>query len=289
MDSIKIKAYAKINLGLDVLRKREDGYHDVRMIMQTIDLYDTLTIEKTEKPAIKLKTSRPGLPTDRRNLVYKAAAAFLEAYSPLSGVNIFLDKKIPVAAGLAGGSADAAAALEGLNELYQTRLSKTALMKLGVKLGADVPYCILKGTALSEGIGEILTPLSPMPDCEIILVKPDISVSTKYVYENLQLNSSSKHPDIASMIKAIEEGSLPKLASGMDNILQSVTVRDYPVIERIKSKMKELGAMTSIMSGSGPTVFAVFEDSAPALEAFKYFKKQYPGYEIFLTKPCRPE
>lgn len=289
MDSIRIKAYAKINLGLDVLGRREDGYHDVRMIMQTVSLYDMLTIRKSRVPSIQLKTSRPWLPTDRKNLVYRAADAFMEHCHISGGVNIYLNKRIPVAAGLAGGSADAAATLEGLNKLYRTGLSKQELMKLGVSLGADVPYCILKGTALSEGIGEILTSLKPVPDCHVLLVKPPISVSTKYVYEKLYPDTFVKHPDIDLMIKAIEEGNLSELASGMDNILQSVTIGEYPVIRELKEKMKDQGALTALMSGSGPTVFGIFKDVAPATEAMHYFKNKHAGYEVFLTKPCQPE
>ncbi len=289
MDSIRIKAYAKINLGLDVLGRREDGYHDVRMIMQTVSLYDMLTIRKSRVPSIQLKTSRPWLPTDRKNLVYRAADAFMEHCHISGGVNIYLNKRIPVAAGLAGGSADAAATLEGLNKLYRTGLSKQELMKLGVSLGADVPYCILKGTALSEGIGEILTSLKPVPDCHVLLVKPPISVSTKYVYEKLYPDTFVKHPDIDLMIKAIEEGNLSELASGMDNILQSVTIGEYPVIRELKEKMKDQGALTALMSGSGPTVFGIFKDAAPATEAMHYFKNKHAGYEVFLTKPCQPE
>ncbi|HWT27712.1 MAG TPA: 4-(cytidine 5'-diphospho)-2-C-methyl-D-erythritol kinase, partial [Mobilitalea sp.] len=260
MNSITMKAYAKINLGLDVLRKREDGYHDVCMIMQTIDLYDTLTIKITEADNIGVSTNLSFLPDDQRNLAYKAAALFSETLHKKEGLKITLEKKIPVAAGLAGGSADAAATLIGLNKLFGAELSQTELMKLGVKLGADVPYCVMKGTALSEGIGEVLTPIKPIPDCNILLVKPNISVSTKYVYENLRLDSQVAHPDIPSMLKAIDEGNLSGLTEKMDNILQTVTVKDYPVINRIKRKMIDLGAMTSLMSGSGPTVFGIYSD-----------------------------
>jgi 4-diphosphocytidyl-2-C-methyl-D-erythritol kinase len=289
MNSVKIKAYAKINLGLDVLRRREDGYHDVCMIMQTINLTDQLTIEKTKSNYISVRTNLSYLPCDHRNLVYKAAALFQEKFHPDFGVKIGLTKTIPVAAGLAGGSADAAAALKGLNELYQTHLTTQELMKLGVTLGADVPYCIHMGTALSEGIGEILTPLKPIPDCNILLVKPDISVSTKYVYEHLRLDSAITHPDIAKMKKAIEESDLYQLTDCMDNILQTVTVKDYPVIEKIKKSMRELGALTSLMSGSGPTVFGIYDNSSLAENAYSFFKKSAFGKQVFLTKPYFPQ
>jgi 4-diphosphocytidyl-2-C-methyl-D-erythritol kinase len=288
MEAIRRKAYAKINLGLDVIRKREDGYHDVCMIMQTIDLYDKLTIEKTKNRQLTVKTNLSYLPCDQRNLVFRAAALFLEYTKQTSGLHITLSKRIPVAAGLAGGSTDAAAALIGLNDLFHTALSTKELMKLGVTLGADVPYCILMGTALSEGIGEVLTPLKPMPDCSIVLVKPNINVSTKYVYENLRLDSDVIHPDIASMRKSIEANDLLSLTKKMDNILQSVTVQNYPVIERIKEKLIQMGALTALMSGSGPSVFGVFNDSYKAKKAFQYYKNTEPESQVFLTKPYWP-
>jgi 4-diphosphocytidyl-2-C-methyl-D-erythritol kinase len=267
MNSVTVKAYAKINLGLDVLRKRPDGYHDVSMIMQTVNLHDTINIKKTSFQSITIETNLYYLPTDRRNLVYKAVELFNMVHPIRSGLNIFINKRIPVAAGLAGGSADAAATLKGLNKLCQTNLSMDELMKLGVKLGADVPYCLLMGTALSEGIGEILTPLAPMPDCSILLVKPDVSVSTKHVYENLVLNEKSKHPDIPGMLDALKENNLYKLTPLMDNILESVTIKAHPVIKDIKEMMRAKGALTSLMSGSGPTVFGIFDDPHKAEKA----------------------
>ncbi len=289
MNSISVMAYAKINLGLDVLRKRPDGYHDVCMIMQSLDLHDTITITKSTVPDIYIRTNLSYLPVDKGNLVYKAAALFRETASVKDGLSIKLNKRIPVAAGLAGGSSDAAATLKGLNELYQTGLTQTELMKLGVKLGADVPYCIMLGTALSEGIGEVLTPLPPIPECYILLVKPDISVSTKYVYENLRLTEDVIHPDIEKIKVALQEGNLISLADNMDNILQTVTVNNYPVITKIKNKMNELGALVSLMSGSGPTVFGIYKDYGLAKKALGYFRR-YPSYgkQVFLTQPYWP-
>lgn len=285
MNSIIVKAYAKINLGLDVLRRREDGYHDVRMIMQTLNLYDTMTIKKTNAKQIFLKTNLPYLPNDKRNLVYRATLLFQNTFQLNEGLRINLKKRIPVAAGLAGGSSDAAAALRGLNTLYNTKLTLSELMKLGVQLGADVPYCIMMGTALSEGIGEILTPLTPMPNCDILLVKPSLSISTKHVYENLKLTDAIKHPDISTMRKAIERHNLIDLSKHMDNILESVTINDYPIISDIKEKMREYGAIVSLMSGSGPTVFGIFTDHALAEKAFQSFRYSKYGKQIFLTKP----
>lgn len=290
MNSITVRAYAKINLGLDVLRKREDGYHDVCMIMQSLDLYDIITISKAATAGISIKTNLSYIPNDQGNLVYKAAALFLDAIAVKDGLNIKLEKTIPVAAGLAGGSSDAAATLKGLNTLYQAGLSTEELMKLGVKIGADVPYCILLGTALSEGIGEILTPLAPIPNCSILLVKPDISVSTKYVYENLRLSDSIVHPDITEMRIALEAGDLIALTKSMDNILQTVTVKNYPIISEIKHKMLELGASASLMSGSGPTVFGIYKDPELARNAVHYFRRhKHYGKQVFLTRPYWPE
>ncbi len=288
MNSIDTKAYAKINLGLDVLRKREDGYHEVSMIMQSVDLYDTLTLRKYSDGEIKLRTNLPWLPHDRRNLVYKAAELFRETLHIRDGIHINLNKQIPVAAGMAGGSSDAAATLMGLNQLFETGLGEHELKKLGVKLGADVPYCIQLGTSLSEGIGEILTTLKPMPGCHILLVKPDISVSTKYVYEHLKLSGEVTHPDIPGMLAAIEQGNLYQLTSLMDNILQTVTIKEYPIIEEIKERMLEHGALTSLMSGSGPTVFGIYDSLPAAKAAYQYFLNSGHGKTVHLTKPYWP-
>jgi len=290
MDSITVNAYAKINLGLDVLRRRADGYHDVRMIMQSLDLHDIITITKLPTEGITIKTNLSYLPNDQGNLIYKAAALFLDTLSLEEGLDLKLEKNIPVAAGLAGGSSDAAATLKGLNTLYQAGLSTEELMKLGVKIGADVPYCLMLGTALSEGIGELLTPLSPIPSCYILLVKPDISVSTRYVYENLRLTDTLLHPDIARIRASLETGDLNTLSRNMDNILQSVTTKDYPIINEIKHKMLELGALTSLMSGSGPTVFGIYKDAELARNSLNYFlRHKHFGKQVFLTRPYWPE
>ncbi len=288
MNSITVKAYAKINLALDVIKKRPDGYHDVSMIMQTVSLHDTISIKKTKFQSIALRSNLYYLPTDQRNLVYKAVELFRENYHFRSGLSIFINKRIPVAAGLAGGSSDAAATLKGLNRLFQTNLSLEELMKLGLKLGADVPYCLLMGTALSEGIGEILSPLAPMPDCSILLVKPDFNVSTRHVYENLHLDEEIKHPDVLAMLNCLKEKNIYKLASLMDNILESVTVKDHPIIGEIKEKMKDKEALAALMSGSGPTVFGIFDNHYKAEKAFRYFKSSAYCKQTILTKPYFP-
>lgn len=288
MNSITVRAYAKINLGLDVIRKRPDGYHDVSMIMQTVNLHDTINIKKTKFQSVTVRSNLYYLPTDQRNLVYKAVELFRKSYPIRCGLNIFLNKRIPVAAGLAGGSTDAAATLKALNTMFKTGLSLEELMALGVKLGADVPYCLLMGTALSEGIGEILKPLTPMPDCSILLVKPDISISTKNVYENLHLNNETRHPNISAMLEALQEKNIYKLAPYMENILESVTIKEYPIIEDIKAMMKDKEAITSLMSGSGPTVFGIFDNQCKAEKAYRFFKSSGYGRQVFLTRPYFP-
>ncbi len=285
MKQIKLKAYAKINLGLDVLRKREDGYHEVRMIMQTVRLFDRLTMSKIRKNHIYLETNLTFLPTDERNIVYRAVKMIKEDFGITDGLRIELDKKIPVCAGMAGGSTDAAAALVGMNKLFQLKLSEKQLMEYGVKLGADVPYCIMKGTALSEGIGEKLSRLSPMPDCYILIVKPNINVSTKFVYENLNLPDLESHPDIDLLIQAIEKKDLHTLASNLGNVLESVTVKRYPVIEEIKQAMVAKGALGALMSGSGPTVFGLFDSEAKVREAYREMRKIQAARQVYITEP----
>lgn len=283
MNTIMLKAYAKINLGLDVLGKREDGYHEVRMIMQTIRLYDKLNMKKLSKDEIVIKTNLAYLPTNENNLVYRAIQMIKEEFNIKQGIYVELQKHIPVAAGLAGGSSDAAAALIGMNRLFQLKLTTTDLMKRAVKLGADVPYCILGGTALSEGIGEVLTPLAPMPSAYVLIAKPPINVSTKYVYENLILNEQTNHPDIDGIIEAINSKDLRGVTSRLSNVLESVTIDRYPIIQEIKDKMIEFGAMNALMSGSGPTVFGIFDDLNLAKKAFYQLKIQGKAKQIYLT------
>ena len=256
----QLKALAKINLGLDVLGRREDGYHNVRMVMQTIYLYDNITIRRTKESGITLESNLYFLPNDEGNIAYKAAKLLMDEFQIQDGVHITLDKHIPVAAGLAGGSANAAAVLVGMNRMFSLGLSEEELMERGVNLGADVPYCVMRGTVLAEGIGEELTRLSALPKCYILIAKPGISVSTRTVYEKLDALSITEHPDIDGVIKGLENQDLKAIASSMGNVLEQVTVDAYPIIEKIKDVMKEQGALNAMMSGSGPTVFGVFED-----------------------------
>lgn len=287
MDKIQLKALAKINLGLDVLRRREDGYHEVKMIMQTIGLHDDLEIRKTKTPGIQVKTNLYYLPTNENNLVYKAAKLLMDEFQIQDGVSIQLKKRIPVAAGMAGGSSDGAAVLWGINQMYGLGLSMQALMERGVRLGADVPYCIQRGTALAEGIGEKLSVLPPMPKCTILIAKPGISVSTKFVYENLHANDlkPEQHPDVDSMIEAMRQKDLGLLCSRMGNVLETVTIPAYPVINEIKRTMMDNGAIGSMMSGSGPTVFGIFDSPVAAKQAVKAVRAAKLAKQIFLTTP----
>lgn len=282
---MRLQAFAKINLGLDVLGKREDGYHEVRMIMQTIRMYDQLDMRKSVEPGIHLTTNKKYIPVDENNLVWRAAKLMMDTCGIMEGVSIHLHKVIPVAAGMAGGSSDAAATLVGMNRLFHCGLSKEKLMELGVQIGADVPYCVLRGTALAEGIGEKLTVLPPMPDCWILIGKPGISVSTKYVYTTLDLNTDTVHPDIDGMKNALEDGNLYGITERMGNVLQDVTIPAYPEVERIKEQMKTLGAVNAMMSGSGPTVFGIFDNEEKAQEACQKLRESGSCQQVFLTVP----
>ena len=284
---LSLKAYGKINLGLDVLRRREDGYHDVRMIMQTVGIFDRVDLIWKEEPGIQVETNLYYLPTNENNLVYKAAKLLMDEFQIQDGVSIQLKKRIPVAAGMAGGSSDGAAVLWGINQMYGLGLSMQALMERGVRLGADVPYCIQRGTALAEGIGEKLSVLPPMPKCTILIAKPGISVSTKFVYENLHANDlkPEQHPDVDSMIEAMRQKDLGLLCSRMGNVLETVTIPAYPVINEIKRTMMDNGAIGSMMSGSGPTVFGIFDSPVAAKQAMKAVRAAKLAKQICLTTP----
>ncbi len=284
MDQIIRKAYAKINLSLDVRNKREDGYHEVKMIMQSVDIHDTLIFTKQADCGIILEVDDATIPSNEDNLIYRAARLLFECTECEQGVHISLHKKIPVAAGMAGGSSDAAATLLGLNELFEFGKTKEELMELGVKIGADIPYCIMGGTALSEGIGEILTPLSSPPNPYVLVAKPDLFVSTKFVYENLRANELPYHPDVDGMIEAIEHLDLDHMCNCMENVLETVTITHYPIIEVIKDKMKELGATTALMSGSGPTVFGIYKDEISCNVAYEQFLEDTRVTQLFKTR-----
>ena len=283
MDEISLKALAKINLGLDVLGKREDGYHEVRMVMQTIHLYDRVEIKKTRSPHIHVETNLYYLPVNEDNLVYRAAKLMKDEFQIKEGVRIVLQKFIPVAAGLAGGSSDAAAVLVGMNRIFNLGLKQNKLMELGLKIGADVPFCIMRGTALAEGIGEKLTALPPMPKCPVLIAKPAISVSTKAVYEGLKLYDGMEHPDIDSVMEGIQQKALKGVASHMGNILETVTIPMYPVIEDIKKLMLENGALNAMMSGSGPTVFGLFPNEKEIRRAYEALKQSGLAKNVYTS------
>lgn len=282
-NDISLKALAKINLGLDVVRRREDGYHEVRMIMQTIYLYDRLDIKRTQEPGIQIQTNLSFLPVNENNLIYKAAKLLMDEFSITDGVSVKLDKRIPVAAGMAGGSTDAAAMLIGVNRLFSLGLTKRQLMERGVQIGADVPYCIMRGTALAEGIGEALSPLPPMVKCPVLIAKPSISVSTKFVYQNLKLDDTTIHPDIDRLIDDIKAKNLHDIAAHMGNVLETVTIPNYPVIDEIKKHMLSNGAVGAMMSGSGPTVFGLFDDEDTAKKAYKAMRSSHLARQVYLT------
>lgn len=277
-------AYAKINLGLDVIRKREDGYHEVKMIMQTVDICDTLTFEKREDEELHIYTDNQKLPCDEHNLIYKGAMVLFEETGRRIGADIVLNKRIPIAAGMAGGSTDAAAAMLALNEMMGQPLTKEQLMKIAVKVGADVPYCIMGGTALSEGIGEKLTPLTPPPKAHLLVAKPDIDVSTAFVYGNLKLQEIKKHPDIDGMEEALKRGDLKGITDRMENVLETVTIPAHPVIGEIKEICMAEGAMNALMSGSGPTVFAVFDKKEDVERTGEKIRERGLSQEIFVTE-----
>lgn len=281
---IERKAYAKINLGLDVLRRRSDGYHEVKMIMQTVDIWDRLTFKPAETPGIELSADDKTLPLGKDNLICRAAELLMEEKGIRQGVKITLEKNIPVAAGMAGGSTDAAAVFHGLNELFGLSMDMEEMKRLGVRIGADVPYCIMGGTALSEGIGEILTPLPAPPQCVLVVAKPDCNVSTKFVYENLHADTLKEHPDIDGMVLAIRKGSLEGITGRLGNVLETVTAKAYPAIGEIKRKMKEEGAWNALMSGSGPTVFGMFRERESAQAAAEGIKNAGLARQVFVTR-----
>ncbi len=288
MEQLKQKAYAKINLSLDVVRRRDDGYHEVKMIMQTVGLYDELTMEKCGQGIHVTVSMGDGflgetLPADENNLVYKAAKLIMDRYELCEGVRIHLDKHIPIAAGMAGGSTDAAAVIRGMNGLFRLGMDLEDMKKLAVKIGADVPYCIEGGTQLSEGIGEVLTPLRAAPAFLLLIAKPDISVSTKYVYENLNLHTLTAHPDVDGMAGPLEKGDSAGIVSRMENVLESVTLEKYPVIRKIKTVMKENGAWNALMSGSGPTVFGIYNNREEMEKTARLLREGKLAKQIFIT------
>ncbi|OOM12024.1 4-(cytidine 5'-diphospho)-2-C-methyl-D-erythritol kinase [Clostridium saccharobutylicum] len=278
---MKIKAYAKINIALDVVGKRDDGYHLLKMIMQTIDLYDIIDIEKIQS-GIEMKCNKHYVPTDERNLAYKAAKLFKDTYSIQDGVYINLIKNIPVSAGLAGGSTDAAAVLKIMNKMFNVKASDNELKALGLKLGADVPYCINGGTALCEGIGEKITQLKPFKDKIVVLIKPSFGVSTKEVYKSFDLSKVVFHPRIEELMENMANDNLCFVANNMKNLLENVTLKKHKIIANIKDEVKSKDCIGTMMSGSGPTVFAFFDDMLKAQNCYDSMKRDYK--DVFITR-----
>jgi 4-diphosphocytidyl-2-C-methyl-D-erythritol kinase len=283
MEQVVLKARAKINLTLDVLDKREDGYHDIEMIMQTVNLYDTVSIRKTFKDEIKLITNLKWLPSDDKNLAYKAADIIKQRYDIKTGVFIELRKKIPVAAGLAGGSSDAAAVLVGMRTLFKLNITTSELMAIGKELGADVPYCIMRKTALAQGIGDILTRLPSCPECHVVLAKPAVSVSTPYIYKMIDNNVIEVRPNTELVIQAIKDRDIHTIAKNMYNVMEKVTANEHPIIEQLKNILIERGALGAVMSGSGPTVFGLFDDEDKAKDAYYRLKVDSKAKDVFIT------
>ncbi len=285
MEQYTCKAYAKINLSLDVIGRLENGYHLVDMVMQTVDIYDVLTFEKT-MGEISIQSDCGDIPLDQDNLIYKAIIKMRERFGFVGGVKVSVEKNIPIAAGMAGGSSDAAATLRAINELFELGASVKELQEIGVKIGADVPYCVEGGTMRAEGIGEKLTALKSCPGLCILVAKPDINVATKEVYQRLDDLSGYSHPDVEGMVQAIANQDGKGLAARLGNVLEEVTIPMHPVIQTIKDEMRRMGAVNCLMSGSGPTVFGIFEEEKQAREAKEKIAEKNLSKQIFVTCPC---
>lgn len=287
MDKIELKAYGKINIGLDVIRKREDGYHDLDMIMQTVGVYDDVIISRedgTQTYEIEVSTDADILPNDKGNLAFMAAKVLMEAYDIKAKVKIHINKRIPIAGGMAGGSADCAAVLRGVNQLFQLGLTDEQLQEYGVKLGADVPYCIVGGTKRAQGIGEILTDLPTPPKCYVIIAKPDAFVSTKFVYSHIRPAQIENHPDIDGIIESIKAGDLYGTCEKIANVMEDVTIPEYPIIQKVKDILKSNGAVNALMSGSGPTVFGIYDDEEKAKQSMDALSGKEFVSQLYLTK-----
>lgn len=278
MDKLNLKARAKINLSLDVLNKRPDGYHNVKMIMQQIGLYDEIYIEKINKGII-LETDCEFLPTNISNIAYKAADLMIKRYNINSGLYIYIKKNIPVAAGLAGGSTNAGAVIKGMNTLFELKIGLEEMMKIGGEIGADVPFCILGGGALAEGIGERLTKIQGLRSGWIVLAKPNIGVSTAEAYKNLKLNEIKYRPNTEGLIEALNRDNLYDVCKNLCNVFEKGIQEKHPIVRKIKRKMLQYGAMGSLMSGSGPSVFGIYKDYEKAKAAYGklriFFKQTY--------------
>jgi len=276
MTEIKEKAYAKLNISLDVTRKREDGYHDMVMVMQTISLSDQLVITLNDSGKINAETNMHFIPGDERNLAVKAAMQYLEAIGESGqGVHIKIDKSIPVGAGMAGGSSNAAAVLRGLNRIYGDRLSRRELETIACNVGSDVPFCVAGGTSLAKGRGEILSDIKPMPDCIFVVCKPEFSVSTPELFRKLDSAPMRRHPDTAGILQAIENGQIKDICRRMYNVFEDVDDRRMRTVSQIKGVMLDHGALGSVMTGTGSAVFGIYTNASAAKDACEALGREY--------------
>lgn len=280
---VQLKARAKINLTLDVLSRRENGYHDVEMLMQQINLYDNVTVNMNSSGEIKLTCTDVFLPVDEKNIAFQAAKLMKEMFGIKEGFDIHIEKQIPIAAGLAGGSTDAAAVIKAINQLCELNLATEKLQEIGFNLGADVPFCFLEGCALAKGLGEILEPVRGFEHAWMVLVKPSFGVSTKEVYTGLDLDAIKDRPETSKMVEALKEQNKRVILSGLCNVLETVTLNLYPKVSEIKETLTSYGADGILMSGSGPTVFGFFSSYERAKKAHKKLKKQYPQSYVVST------
>ena len=279
---MKVKAFAKINLCLDVLRRKDNGYHEVEMVMTNVDIFDVLEIKELEEKKILLKSYNTDLAMDETNLIYKAIALLQRETGKSFGVEVLLEKNIPMEAGMAGGSADAAATLKAVNELFKLGVSDERLLELGASLGADIPFCIMGGTVLASGIGEKLRRLSPLPKMKLLIVKPKAGLSTKKVYESLDIDGLNKagfiHKDVGEMVSVIESDEadktkIEKIAGRLDNILEVPSIRLLPLIADIKQKMLDNNCLGALMSGSGTAIFGIYENDEDMIKTKEILEK----------------
>lgn len=276
-----MQAHAKINLSLDVTGKRKDGYHLLEMVMQALELHDDVVLEKIPQ-GILVQCSKPYVPSDRRNIAYKAAELMRDTYGIGEGVSIRIEKRIPVAAGLAGGSTDAAAVIHGMNRLFHLGLTLEEMMGLGLSIGADVPYCLVGGTALVSGIGERVRPLPSFAGHPVVLVKPPFGLSTKEIYGGFDLTLVKRHVETEQLLQAMEGGDLREMSTHMRNLLENVVLRKHRVLKSLKETLLRRGAVAALMSGSGPTVYGLFEDMETAANAAKAMNTNHN--EVILTR-----
>jgi 4-diphosphocytidyl-2-C-methyl-D-erythritol kinase len=288
MEYLTIYANAKINLTLDALYKRDDGYHEMEMVMQTVELKDVITIRKLFTNHIKLVSNIKWLPLDERNLVYKACRALMDEFDINSGVYVEIEKQIPMSAGLGGGSADCAAALVGMRKLFNLNVSNERLLEIGKSLGADGPYCLTRGTVLAQGIGEKLTRLNPCPQAYVVIARPNLVISTGEVFAMYKPESITHRPDTQAMIQAINDSDIQGVADNLSNVLETVTAKQFKVIEDLKEALINKGALGAVMSGSGPSVFGIFNSRDKAMAAVRYIRLALSVKEVYLTSIFNP-